>query len=145
MATQIVIDGEHYVRRRPIVVLLLTISTLLVYWVIHHYKVNDEARRYLRDPSIKPSRSVLAIVPGFLLLLIPPVVSIYRTGVRIQRMQKQTGVTKTINPVIGCICAILTTITLVFAGGTGYYYQTELNKVWAAALTQTHPANPAQP
>jgi hypothetical protein len=137
MVEQIDIDGQSYRKRRPLVVLVLTVSTLLVYWVIYHYKINDEARRFLRDPSIKPSRSVLAIVPGFL-LLVPPIVSIYRTGLRVGRMQTQAGIAKTINPILGCVCAVLTATTFVFAGGTGYYFQTQLNKVWTAATADPH-------
>ncbi len=132
MAEQILIAGEQYLKRRPIVVLLLTIVTLLVYWVIWYYKINDEARRYLGDRAIKPYWSVLAIVPGAVLLLVPPIISIYRTGRRIERMQSQAAVAKRIHPLTGCVCAILTSITLIFAGGTGYYYQTQLNRVWTA-------------
>ena len=81
MAEQILIAGEQYLKRRPIVVLLLTIVTLLVYWVIWYYKINDEARRYLGDRAITPYWSVLAIVPGAVLLLVPPIISIYPTDV----------------------------------------------------------------
>jgi hypothetical protein len=43
----------------------------IVYWYVWYYKINDEAKRYLQDESIKPWISVVAIFPGFLLLFIP--------------------------------------------------------------------------
>ncbi len=133
MAHDVVIDGQTFRRRRPIAVLLLTACTLFVYWVVWYYRINDEARRFLRDDSIRPWRSVLAIVPG-LLIIVPPFVSIYRAGERIQRMEKQARVTKTVSPLGGCVLAALSTVTLVFAGGSGYYFQTQLNAVWSATV-----------
>ena len=62
MATVVDIDGELYKQRSPTGAWLLTLVTLLVYWFLWYYKVNDEARRYLRDQSIKPWVAVLA--PG---------------------------------------------------------------------------------
>ena len=127
------IDGQVYRRRSPVAVALLTICTLFVYWVVWYYKVNKEMRRYLRDESIRPWRSLLAIVPG-LLIVFPPFVSIYRSGQRIEQMEKQARVTKTVSPLGGCVLAALSTVTLVFAGGSGYYFQTQLNAVWSATV-----------
>jgi hypothetical protein len=75
MAETLVIDGTKVKRRSPTGIWLLTVVTLTVYWYVWYYKINDEARRYLRDDSIRPWRSVLAIFPGFLLLFIPVFVS----------------------------------------------------------------------
>jgi hypothetical protein len=78
MAETLIIDGESYKKRSPTGIWLLTVVTLTVYWSVWYYKINDEARRYLRDESIKPWPSVLAIVPGFVLLFIPVIVSGYQ-------------------------------------------------------------------
>lgn len=133
MAESVTIAGEEYLRRRPIVVLLLTIVTVLVYWVVWYYKINDEARHFLRDDRVVPWLCVLAIFPG-VLLIVPPFVSIYRTGMRIRRMELSVGAAKPVQPAMGVVCAFLTTVTLIFAGGTGYYYQTHLNQAYAASL-----------
>lgn len=137
MAHDVSIAGQAYRVRSPVAVLLLTAVTLFVYSVVWFYKVNDEARRYLRDASINPWHSVLAIVPG-LLLIIPPFVAIYRTGERLRRMEQHVGLTKTVNPTAGTILGFLATLTLLFAGGSGSYYQTHLNAVWA-----THRPHPS--
>lgn len=113
---------------------LLTVVTLTVYWYVWYYKINDEARRYLRDETIKPWVSVVAIFPGFLLLLIPVLVSAYRTGQRIKRMEEQAGIAKTARPAVGFLLFFLTIITLLLLlGGGAYYYQQHLNAIWAAA------------
>ncbi|QDP95161.1 DUF4234 domain-containing protein [Microlunatus elymi] len=132
MAEVVSIDGKPYLKRRPIAVLLLTVVTLFVYWVIWYYKINNDARRYLRDPTIKPWLSALAIAPG-LILIVPPFISIYRTGTRIRRMESSAAIDKPLHPLLGVLCALLTSITLIFAGGTGYYYQQHLNTLFTKA------------
>lgn len=131
MAHDVVVSGQRYRARRPVAVLLLTAVTLFVYWIVWLYRVNDEARRFLQDDAIRPWRSVLAIVPG-VLVVVPPFVAIYRTGERIRLMQERVGVAKTVNPALGCVLGFLSTLTLLLAGGSGYYYQTHLNTVWGA-------------
>jgi Domain of unknown function (DUF4234) len=139
MAELVVIDGQSYKKRSPTGVWLLTMVTLTVYWYVWYYKINDEARRYLQDESIKPWMSVVAIFPGFLLLFIPVLVSAYRTGRRIERMEKQTGVTKTVRPAIGFLLFFLTIITLMLLlGGGAYYYQTHLNTMWTTSAAASH-------
>lgn len=124
MAELVVIEGQPYKKRSPTGVWLLTVVTLTVYWYVWYYKINDEARRYLQDQSIKPWMSVVAIFPGFLLLFIPVFVSAYRTGRRIERMEKQAGITKTVQPAIGFLLFFLTIITLMLLlGGGAYYYR----------------------
>ena len=129
VAEEVIVEGQRYRRRKPVAVLVLTICTAFVYWVVWYFKINDEARRYLGDRSIRPWRSVAAIVPG-LLIVVPPFISIYRTGRRVAQMEAKAGVSKRVSPVAGGTLTVLTCITLLFAGGTGYYYQTHLNSVW---------------
>jgi hypothetical protein len=139
IAETLIIDGESYKKRSPTGIWVLTVVTLTVYWSVWYYKINDEARRYLRDESVKPWLSVLAIVPGFLLLFIPVVVSGYRTGQRIQRMERQAGIAKTVKPSWGFVFFVLTIITLLLLlGGGAFYYQTHLNALWDAANTTSN-------
>ena len=92
MAEIVTIEGQEFKKRNIWAVWLgLPIITLGIYRFVWYHKVNDEARRYLRDDSIRPGISVLAITLG-LLLLVPPFVSIYRTGERVRRMQENAGV-----------------------------------------------------
>jgi NADH-quinone oxidoreductase subunit I len=150
---EIVVDGEGYRRRSPVGVWLLSLATLGVYAMVWHYKVNDEARRYLRDTEISPGLSFLAfssagltVVPvGLYLLfsrpirlwgvvlwflaglpfLIAPIISVYRTGERIARMQKRDGREPTAAGIVG--------VLLVPAGLASVpYYQAELNLIWGS-------------
>src|ERR1700730_16456683 len=65
MATTVVIGNSNYKRRNPLAVWIgLEIITLGIYHLVWWYKINDEARRFLGDPSVRPARSVLALFPG---------------------------------------------------------------------------------
>ena len=132
---------------------MLSLATLGVYAMVWHYKVNDEARRYLRDDRITPGLSFLAfssaglqLVPlvvylivarpitlwGVLLwfsaglpFIIAPIISVYRTGERIARMQTEAGREHTAAGLVG--------ILLVPAGLAHVpYYQAELNLIWGS-------------
>jgi hypothetical protein len=61
VAERIELEGGVYKKRSPTGAWLLTIATLLVYFFVWYYKINHETRRYLRDDSIRPWHSVLAI------------------------------------------------------------------------------------
>jgi hypothetical protein len=139
MAETLIIDGQSYKKRSPTGIWVLTVITLTVYWSVWYYKINDEARRYLRDDTIRPWLSVLAIVPGFLLLFIPVIVSGYHTGQRIERMERQAGIEKTVKPRWGFVLFVLTIVTLLLLlGGGAYYYQSHLNALWDKANTQAN-------
>ncbi len=77
----------------------MTFVTLGIYGLVWYYKINDEARRYLRDESIRPGVALLALIPGFV-LIVPPFISYYHTGERIQRMQEGAGIQNTISPAL---------------------------------------------
>jgi hypothetical protein len=122
MAETFNIGGYEFKKRSPLGVWGLTFVTLTIYGFVWYYKINKEAKQYLGDENIKPGVSVLALIPGFL-LIIPPFVSIYRTGERINRMQDKAGVQQQITPVLGILCY------LVYSLHTAYY-QSGLNKIW---------------
>ncbi|HEX3669615.1 MAG TPA: DUF4234 domain-containing protein, partial [Acidimicrobiia bacterium] len=75
--------GARATVRRPLAAVGLTVITLGIYGVVWYRRVNEELRGYgraYRDDALaasKPDRSALALVPGFLLGLIPPLVSAY--------------------------------------------------------------------
>jgi len=145
------VDGQDYRRRSPMAVWLLSLFTLGIYAMVWHYKANDEARRYLRDPQILPGLSLIAfalngavVTPLVLYLFladritflgvvlwlavglpfaIPAMVSVYRTGERIARMQEKAGREPTSSGIVGVLAlpALLATVP---------YYQAELNQIW---------------
>ncbi len=108
--------------RNPVAVWLLAPVTLGIYTLVWYYKANKETR----DMGVvaSPGTSLLAITFGAF-IVVPPFVSIYKTGGRIAQAQRAAGMPETCNPVAGLLLWI-------FVFGTGsLYYQSELNKIWA--------------
>lgn len=110
--------------------LVWPLITLGIYHFVWYYKVNREARDFDERIEVDPMLSVLAVTVGWL-VIVPPFVSVYNTGLRIARMQKSAGMQPTCNPWIGLILGIL-------AGLHSLYYQHELNQIWA------HYGNPVE-
>ena len=75
MAETVTIQGQSYLKRNPLGVLGLGFITLGIYFVYWYYKANQEIQRYTGDQTISPSRSLLAVIPGFL-LIVPPFIAI---------------------------------------------------------------------
>ena len=122
MAEVLNIGGQEFKKRSPLGVWGLSIITIGVYYFVWYYKINDEARRYLGDETIKPGISVLAILLGWI-IIVPPFISLYRTGERIQRMQLRAGVQQQISPALFLLASFLLSIHLI-------YGQEALNKIW---------------
>jgi hypothetical protein len=82
----------------------LNIITLGIYYYYWYFQINDELKEIGRAggdeelASSKPINSLMAILFGGILIL-PPFVSIYQTGKRIQRAEKLGGVKHDIHPV----------------------------------------------
>jgi hypothetical protein len=72
---------------------------------------------------VEPVVSLLAITVGWI-IIIPPYVSIYRTGERIAQMQEDADMERTCNGWIGLVLSF-------FFGLYSLYYQYELNRIWA--------------
>jgi hypothetical protein len=128
MAYEMKIRGtEHEVKvRNPWAVALLPIITLGVYHVIWWYKINKELKAYGEakgyDLGQNPTNSLLALVPGFL-VIIPPLVSYWRGTNRVQNASKVSGR----EPVSGWIALIL---YLLLSPAMFAYLQISLNNVW---------------
>jgi hypothetical protein len=141
MAQTITIDGEPYLRRDALGVAALSLVTLGIYFFYWYYKINDEARRYLRDDSIQPVVSLLAVLIGWI-VIVPPFVSGYRTAERVLRMQERSAARPKMNPAIAVIFQLL--VGIVYP----WYIQDGLNDVWdtgsapAAASPGTTPLPP---
>jgi hypothetical protein len=113
--------GKH--RNIVLVWLVWPLITLGVYSFVWYYKVNREAKDFDRRIEVSPLIALLAVLIGWI-IIIPPFVSIYRTGTRIAEMQRAAGMPATCNGWIGLI--------LVFVFGLqSLYYQYELNRIWS--------------
>jgi Domain of unknown function (DUF4234) len=113
--------------RSPFGVFVLAIVTLGIYYLVWYYKVNRE----LRDAAgidVDPFVALLAITIGWL-IIVPPFVSWYRTFERIQRAQREAGLTSEVNPILGFILYL---VALYFLPVELLYAQDELNKLWRA-------------
>src|SRR5215212_7695378 len=150
MAEELAIaNGNATVKtRNPFGVIGLSIITLGIYYAFWWYFINREMRDLGRargtDLGENPGNSVLAITLGAL-IIVPAIVTMWRTCDRIQRSQEVAGVERGAN---GPIIFIL----LLLIGPVGVWYaQNELNKAWEAqasgtpSLPATEQAAPAPP
>jgi hypothetical protein len=137
MAELVDVGGQQYKRRSPLGAWGLAFLTLGIYYYVYHFKVNDEARRFLGDDSIKPGISLLAITLG-IFLLVPPYISIYRTGDRIRRMEQHAGVVSEVSPALGLLGALFLLLHIP-------YFQEHLNRVWDRYAPKMTPLPGAAP
>lgn len=126
MAETVTINGQSYLKRNPLGVLGLSVITLGIYGLYWYYKVNEEIQRFTGDQTISPARSLLALLPGAI-LIVPPVIALYNTGMHVQQMQEQRGIASQISP------ALTAVLLLVFSFAIGPYVQEHLNRVWDSA------------
>src|SRR5215212_8173415 len=131
MAEELAIaNGNATVKtRNPFGVIGLSIITLGIYYAFWWYFINREMRDLGRargtDLGENPGNSVLAITLGAL-IIVPAIVTMWRTCDRIQRSEEVAGVDR---PASGPIIFIL----LLLIGPVGVWYaQNELNKAWEA-------------
>jgi hypothetical protein len=126
--------------RNPLGVVGLSLITLGIYYVFWWYFINREMRDFgharNQDLGQNPGNSVLAITLGAL-IIVPALVSLWRTSDRIQRSQEVAGVERGAN---GPIIFIL----LLLIGPVGIWYaQNELNKAWEAQAGRAPAGLPA--
>lgn len=111
--------------RGPVAVWLLSLVTLGIYFLVWWYKINREVRDFAASIEVSPGIATLAVSVGSL-VVVPPVVSIVRTGQRIAIAQQSAGLPPTCSGVVGFL------LSLVF-GVNVIYYQAMLNQIWAQA------------
>jgi hypothetical protein len=130
------VTGKH---RNPVLVWLIwPLITLGIYHLYWWYKINEEARRL--DPSIEvsPVLSLLALFPGAL-IIVPPFVTVYRTGDRIRSMQRAAGMKPDVLPIVGLLLVFLFSLYAL-------YYQISLNGIWSKLGNQPENSSvPIQP
>jgi hypothetical protein len=134
MAETVTIDHQQYLKRNPLAVLGLTIITLGIYFFVWYYKINVELRRVEKDDTIHPTRSLMAMIFGWL-LIVPPFIAMYNTAKHVRAMETRVGVQQALEP---ALCIVL---MFVFSFLNGMYIQEHLNRGWEAAASQV-PAAP---
>jgi hypothetical protein len=128
-------DSEAKIRD-VIAVPLLTLVTLGIYGVVWYYKINREMADYGRANSHSeelgdsPVTSLLAVTIGAL-IIVPALVSLFRTFKRVQALQRITGSGQEINGWIGVLAFI------VFSPILYGYMQSGLNSAWQAYTSGT--------
>ena len=144
MAHDVSIEGRAYRVRNPLGVFALSAATLGMYWLYWYYRVNDDIRMYLRNYSIRPLISTLAILGLFIaaplivvtvltevwwllsiavLLILAALIGFFHTGRRVVTAQEQAGVEPS-----SAGLALLLYVAAGFFGGS--YLQAGLNRVW---------------
>jgi len=126
MAEMVTIEGQQYTKRHPLGVLGLSIITLGIYFFVWYYKINDEVRRFENDQTISPTRSLMAMIFGWL-IIVPPFIAMYNTAKHVQDMEGRLGIQQTVEP------ALTIVILVLFSLGNGVYVQEHMNRAWGAA------------
>lgn len=126
MAETVTIDGQSYLKRNPLGVAGLTLITFGIYGFYWWWKINDELRLALHDDSISPTRSLMAMLFGWI-IIVPPFIAAWNTATHVQEYERKAGVTQTLEPVLVLVLMVLLTIA------NGVYVQDHLNRAWDAA------------
>ena len=136
MAETVTIQGQSYLKRNPLGVLGLTVLTLGIYFFYWYWKINDELRLYKHDESIGPTRSLMAMIFGWL-IIVPPFIAMYNTAKHIQGAEQGIGVQQQIEP------AITIVILLIFSIANTVYVQEHQNRIWDRASMPSELPPPA--
>ena len=123
MAETVTIGGQSYLKRNPLGVLGLSVITLGIYFFYWFWKINDELRLYKRDESISPTRSLMAMLFGWL-IIVPPFIAMYNTSKHVQDAEQRLGVQPQLEP------ALTIVFLLIVAIGNTIYVQEHLNRIW---------------
>jgi hypothetical protein len=142
MAETVSIEGQPYPKRDPLVVLLLSFVTIGIYFFYWYYKINDELQRLERDDTISPTRSLMAMIFGWL-IIVPPFIAMYNTAKHVQAVEERLAIQPELEP------ALTIVIMLFVAIGNGIYIQEHLNRIWVRAAgggaTSGMPSAPPMP
>jgi mannose/fructose/N-acetylgalactosamine-specific phosphotransferase system component IIC len=137
MAETVTIEGQSYLKRNPLGVLGLTVITLGIYFLYWFWKINDELRLYKRDESISPTRSLMAMLVGWL-IIVPPFIAMYNTSKHVQDAEQRLGVQPQLEP------ALTIVFLLIVAIGNTIYVQEHLNRIWdRASVSKESPTSGA--
>jgi hypothetical protein len=135
MAEEVQIQGSSEVAkvRHPLGILGLMLITLGIYFFVWWYKVNSELAELGRargstETGDNPGNSLLAMVPGFL-IIVPPYISFYNGSNRLRAAERLTG-----RPP-GMDAGLMLVIYFFIGPVAVYIFQNDLNKVLEAQRT----------
>ncbi len=116
--------------RNPLAVALLGLITIGIYWIFWWYFINREMVDYgqandVPDLGDNPWLSVLAVTLGAL-VIIPALVSLWRTCRRIERTQNHALGSNNFSPVLTFILALFPILQLI----AWFLMQSNLNQSW---------------
>jgi len=128
MADELQVGTGSIKRRDPWGTFFLGIVTLKIYHFVWYYMINREIRDHSGDEiKVDPVLSVLAVTVGWL-IIVPPLVSMYRTADRVRQVQEKTQAAKTIEPWIAFVLGLIT-----FGNFLNFYLpyvQSNVNSAW---------------
>jgi Domain of unknown function (DUF4234) len=141
MAEDLRFTGVQVKKRNPWGIFGLTLITIGIYGFVWWYKINTELRDYSAAAGAplnnNPARSVLAFIPGFL-ILIPPFVTIWKTCERIE----QVRATVDGRPAQSVASTGLLAMLLYFVAGIhGVLLGYSMNDLWEAARARAGEGN----
>jgi uncharacterized membrane protein YjgN (DUF898 family) len=140
MAESVTIEGRPYLKRNPLGVLGLTVITLGIYFLYWYWKINDELSAFEHDDSISPTRSLMAILFGWL-IIVPPFIAIYNTAKHVQNAERRREIQPLLEPALAIVFLLVVSIV------NGLYFQEHLNRLWdrAAGVAPNPPDAPTEP
>jgi hypothetical protein len=138
MATMVTIEGQGYLKREPLGVLGRSFITLGIYFLYWYYKINDEIKRFEHDDSISPTRSLMAVLFGWI-IIVPPFIAMYNTAKHVRTIEERMGIMSQLEPALVIVILVLVSI------GNGLYIQEHLNRIWDRAAAGAGPTSAAPP
>ncbi len=136
MAETVTIGPQSYLKRSPLGVLALSIITLGIYFFVWYYKINDELKRFEQDDTMSPTRSLMAMIFGWI-IIVPPFLAMYNTAMHVRSSEERAGIQQQLEP------ALVLVIMFVFSLGNVIYIQEHLNRIWDRAAG-TNASGPPQ-
>ena len=114
--------------RGPIWVALWSITGIYANWwfYVTAKDLSEYGKAKGHDLGQNPVMSLMALLFGWILLFIPPIIAIYRFHRRVQAAQRLSGSDDVLN---GWLSLVLILVGFSFADNG--YVQSELNKAWA--------------
>ena len=139
MAETVTIGSQSYLKRSPLGVLGLSIITLGIYFFVWYYKINDELQRFEQDDTMSPTRSLMAMIFGWI-IIVPPFIAMYNTAKHVRSAEGRAAVQQQLEP------ALVLVIMFVFSLGNVVYIQEHMNRIWdQASGVGATPAIPPMP
>jgi len=127
VAETVTIEGTPYLKRNPLGVLGLSLITLGIYFFYWYWKINDELSTFGHDDTISPTRSLMAILFGWI-IIVPPFIALYNTAKHVQNDEQRLGIQPQLEP------ALTIVFLLLFSIVNGLYIQEHLNRLWDRAV-----------